>query len=177
MAAVANLAVYPVWLFVPGVVAKIVFVVPLALAAAPVWPLARARALAAVPGRGGAIMALLALIGVLPLTALFGWIGARTGLAPAMFAVHMIATGGHLGRGAPRPAARRRHRRPRPVSAGSCLRFEAINDRPGARALRRVASVRRLRSRRPRALGARPTWRARAGARRLLEDGRDAIDG
>lgn len=92
VASVANLVLYPVWLLVPGVWAKIVLSVPLALAIAPVWPLVRARALAAVPGRGGMVMAIMSLYGVLPLTALFGWVSGRVGLTPSMFAVHMTAT-------------------------------------------------------------------------------------
>lgn len=89
---IANLVLYPAWLLVPGIWAKIVLSVPLALAIAPVWPLARARVLAAVPGRGGMVMAITSLYGVLPLTALFGWVSGRVGLTPSMFAVHMTAT-------------------------------------------------------------------------------------
>jgi MFS family permease len=93
---VAHLVLYPVWLVVPGIVAKTVVVVPLAIAIAPVWPLARARALAAIPGRGGAVLAVTSLYGLLPLAAGFGWISARAGLAPTMFAVTTVATLGIL---------------------------------------------------------------------------------
>ena len=91
-ACVANLLIYPVWLAVPGVVAKIVLVVPLAVTVAPIWPLVRARALAAVPGRGGVVMALTSVFGVLPLAGLFGWVSAQVGLTPTMLAVTMAGT-------------------------------------------------------------------------------------
>ena len=96
VACLANLAIYPVWLLVPGVVAKIVLVVPLALTIAPVWPLVRARALRAVPNRGGMVLAITSLYGLLPLAGAFGWVGARVGLTPTMFVVHMAATLGIL---------------------------------------------------------------------------------
>jgi MFS family permease len=92
----ANLLVYPVWLLVPGVAAKIALVVPLALTVAPVWPLVRARALKAVPNRGGMVLAITSLYGLLPLAAAFGWVGARVGLTPAMLVVHTAATLGIL---------------------------------------------------------------------------------
>jgi len=92
----ANLLVYPVWLLAPGVTAKIVLVVPLALTVAPVWPLVRARALKAVPNRGGMVLAITSLYGLLPLAAAFGWVSARVGLTSTMLVVHMTATLGIL---------------------------------------------------------------------------------
>ena len=91
-AAVAALVAYPVWLLAPGITARIVLVVPLTLATTPVWPLARARALAAVPGRGGAALGVTSLFGALPLTALVGWLGDLVGLAPVMLVMHTTAT-------------------------------------------------------------------------------------
>jgi DHA1 family bicyclomycin/chloramphenicol resistance-like MFS transporter len=88
--AVMALLAYPVWLLVPGITAKVVLIVPLTLAVTPVWPLARARALAAVPGRGGAALAVTSLFGALPLTALVGWLGDLVGLAPVMLAMHTV---------------------------------------------------------------------------------------
>jgi MFS family permease len=92
----ANLLVYPVWLLVPGVTVKIMLVVPLALTVAPVWPLVRARAFMAVPNRGGMVLAITSLYGLLPLAAAFGWVSARAGLTPTMLVVHMAATIGIL---------------------------------------------------------------------------------
>lgn len=89
--AVAALVAFPVWLLVPGITAKIVLIVPLTLAVTPVWPLARARALAAAPGRGGAVLAVTSLFGVVPLTALVGWLGEGVGLGPVMWAMHTVA--------------------------------------------------------------------------------------
>lgn len=91
-ACVANLCLYPVWLAVPGVIAKTVLVVPLALTLAPIWPLVRARALASVPGRGGVILALMSVFGVLPLAGVFGWVSAQVGLTSTMLAVHTAGT-------------------------------------------------------------------------------------
>jgi hypothetical protein len=91
-ACLAGLLAYPAWLLVPGVAGKVLLAIPLTLAVTPVWPLVRARALAAVPGRGGMVLALTSLYGALPLAALFGWVGGRVGLAPAMLVVHTGAT-------------------------------------------------------------------------------------
>ncbi|HSJ44479.1 MAG TPA: MFS transporter [Euzebyales bacterium] len=96
VACAANVLIYPVWLLVPGVTAKVVLAVPLALTVAPVWPLVRARALKAVPNRGGMVLAITSLYGVLPLAAAFGWVGARVGLTPTMLVVHVTATLGIL---------------------------------------------------------------------------------
>jgi predicted MFS family arabinose efflux permease len=92
----AHLVLYPVWLAVPGIVAKTVVVIPLAITIAPLWQLARARALAALPGRGGAVLAVTSLYGLLPLAAAFGLVSARVGLAPTMFTVTTVATLGIL---------------------------------------------------------------------------------
>lgn len=92
LACAANVLIYPVWLLVPGVTTKILLVVPLALAVAPVWPLVRARALKAVPNRGGMVLAITSLYGLLPLAAAFGWVSARVGLTSTMLVVHMTAT-------------------------------------------------------------------------------------
>jgi MFS family permease len=89
--AIAALVTYPVWLLAPGIAAKVVLIVPVTLAVTPVWPLARARALTAVPGRGGATLAVTSLFGALPLAALVGWLGDRLGLAPVMLAMHTAA--------------------------------------------------------------------------------------
>lgn len=88
----ASLAAYPVWLFAPGLTAKLLLVVPVTLAVTPVWPLVRARAFAAVPGRQGAVLCITSLFGVLPLAALLGWLGSRVGLGAGMLVMHTAAT-------------------------------------------------------------------------------------
>ncbi|MBW3604580.1 MAG: MFS transporter [Actinobacteria bacterium] len=92
VACAAGLVAFPGWLLVPGVDLKIAAIVPLTLAVTPIWPIARARALAAVPGRGGMVLALTSLYGVVPIAAAVGWIGDRVGLAPTMLAVHTAGT-------------------------------------------------------------------------------------
>lgn len=88
----AGLLAFPVWLLVPGVTAKIIAIIPLTLAITPIWPIARAGALAAVPGRGGMVLALTSLYGMLPLAAAVGWLGDRVGLGPMMLAAHTLGT-------------------------------------------------------------------------------------
>lgn len=91
-ACATGLFVFPAWLLVPGVGLKIAAIVPLTLAVTPIWPIARARALAAAPGRGGMVLALTSLYGVVPIAAAVGWVGDRVGLAPTMAAVHTVGT-------------------------------------------------------------------------------------
>lgn len=93
-ASIASLVVFPVWLLVPGFVAKLVLVVLRDAATAPLWPIVHARALAAVPGRAGAVTAVTALIGVLPIHAAFGWVAQRVGLTGSMLWLHVAATTG-----------------------------------------------------------------------------------
>lgn len=93
---VASLILYPAWLLAPGFTAKLALVVLRDAAMAPVWPILHARALAAVPGRGGAVTAVTALVGLLPLHAAFGWLAERVGLTASMMAVHVTATAGLL---------------------------------------------------------------------------------
>lgn len=94
---VAILVLYPTWLLVPGFVAKLVLVVLRDAAQAPLWPVLHARALAAVPGKGGTVSALTALLSVLPLHAGFGWLAERAGLTSAMLWVHLAAVLGLVG--------------------------------------------------------------------------------
>jgi MFS family permease len=88
----ATLVTYPVWLAVPGATAKIAVAVVHEIVAAPVWPILHARALAAVPGRAGAMTALVALVGFLPLHAAFGWLAGRAGLTGSLLAVQFGTT-------------------------------------------------------------------------------------
>ncbi len=104
---VAIVVLYPTWLLVPGFVAKLVLVVVRDAAQAPLWPIVHARALAAVPGRGGTVSALTALLGILPLHAGLGWVAQRAGLTSAMLWVHLaaaLALVGLLRRAAARPS-------------------------------------------------------------------------
>jgi MFS family permease len=89
---VATLVLYPAWLLVPGYTAKLLLVVPRDAAMAPLWPILRSRALAAVPGASGTTSALYSLLGFVPLQAAFGWAASSVGLTPTMGVVHVGAT-------------------------------------------------------------------------------------
>lgn len=96
----ASLAVllilYPAWLLVGGAAAKFLLVVPLELAWAPIWPIARARALASVPGSAGTIGAIPSVSALLPLTAGFGLASQELGFTATMLVVPLAAIGGML---------------------------------------------------------------------------------
>jgi MFS family permease len=89
---VATVVLYPAWLLVPGYTAKLLLVVPRDAAMAPLWPILRSRALAAVPGASGTTSALYSLLGFVPLQAAFGWAASSVGLTPTMGVVHVGAT-------------------------------------------------------------------------------------
>lgn len=82
-------ALYILWLLAPGPVGKVVVGVPLAVVAAWVWPIARARTLQSVPGRAGAVSALTALTALLPGALIVGLLAGAVGLTAA-FAVLVI---------------------------------------------------------------------------------------
>jgi MFS family permease len=104
----AALVVYPAWLLVPGLAAKLPLVMLRNAVLAPLWPILRSRALASVPGRAGTVSALTSLLGLVPLAAGFGWLADRVGLTAAMLVVATgaIAAVSLLARGL-RPAAGR----------------------------------------------------------------------
>jgi MFS transporter, FSR family, fosmidomycin resistance protein len=92
VASLATAVLYPAWLLAPGIALKLLLVVPRNLAIAPLWPILRARSLAAIPGAGGATTSLYSLLGLLPLQATFGWVASRVGLTPTMLTVHLVGT-------------------------------------------------------------------------------------
>jgi MFS family permease len=87
----ALLIAYPAWLLADDVAARFVLVVPRTIAAAAVWPIARGRALASVPGNAGTIGAVGAVASLLPLSVGFGWLGERVGFTTAMLVVPTTA--------------------------------------------------------------------------------------
>jgi MFS family permease len=93
---VATFVLLPAWLLVPGIGAKLVLVVLRDAASAPLWPILRSRALAALPGRGGTASAVTALAGLLPLPALVGWAAERVGLTRTLLVVSVVSLGGLL---------------------------------------------------------------------------------
>ena len=92
IAAVASLVLFPAWLAVPGVLARFGLVALRNAAMAPLWPIVHARALSALPGHAGAITAVTATVGVLPLHAGFGWLAERVGLTSSLLWLQVGAT-------------------------------------------------------------------------------------
>lgn len=92
----ASLVLYPAWLLVPGFGSKLVLVAVRDAVSAPLWPILRSRALAALPGRGGTASAVTALAGLLPLPALVGVVAARFGLTRVLAVVAVVALTGML---------------------------------------------------------------------------------
>lgn len=70
---------------------KLALAVPRELVLAPLWPILRSRALAALPERAGTLSGITALLGLLPLAGTFGWIGARVGLTATLLVVQLLA--------------------------------------------------------------------------------------
>lgn len=95
-AGTAALVLFPAWLLVPGYAAKLVLVVLRNAATAPLWPIVHARALSAAPGRAGAVAAVAAAAGLLPVHATFAWFAGRVGLTAGMFWLQAAATGALL---------------------------------------------------------------------------------
>jgi MFS family permease len=87
---------HPLWLVAPGVVGRLLVGVPLAFLTALLWPVARSRALASVPGRAGAVTAVTTLVGALPLTLAAGAAAAAFGLVPTLLTFTLLGAGGLL---------------------------------------------------------------------------------
>ncbi len=88
---VGTAVLYPAWLLAPGVGWRLVLVGPRNAAMAPLWPILRARSLAAVPDAGGVTTSLFSLVGLVPLQVAFGWSADRFGFTPTMLAVQLTA--------------------------------------------------------------------------------------
>lgn len=86
------LVLVPAWLWVPGMTAKVVLLIPVTGLIAPLWPLSQARALASVPGAAGTITGITAVFWLLPTALAVGWIGEHLGLTTAL----LVALGASL---------------------------------------------------------------------------------
>lgn len=93
--------VFPLWLLTPGVWTRFVLMVPLTFFFAMFWPISKASALTAAPGRAGAVTAVSSLFGFVPFPLLFGILAQAIGLTSAMLAVFLpaVAVMGWLVRG------------------------------------------------------------------------------
>lgn len=91
-AATATLVLYPAWVLVPGVAARLVLGVPLAFAWTMFWPIAKSRSLASIPGRAGAVNAVTTLFVLLPLPIAFSGLAQWLGLPKAMAATGIVGS-------------------------------------------------------------------------------------
>ena len=91
-AATATLVLYPAWVLVPGVAARLVLGVPLAFAWTMFWPIAKSRSLVSIPGRAGAVNAVTTLFVLLPLPITFSGLAQRLGLPNAMAATGIVGS-------------------------------------------------------------------------------------
>jgi MFS family permease len=96
LASAGIIGLHPLWLVAPGVAGRVLVGVPLAFLTALLWPVARARALASVPGRAGAMTAATTLFGALPLTLAAGAAATAFGLVPTLLSFTLVGAGGLL---------------------------------------------------------------------------------
>lgn len=84
-AAAAALVVLPAaWAIAPGIAGKAAASVPIAIATAMIWPLAKSASLTAAPELAGAAQAVSTLFPVIPLAFVQSWLADATGLGAAM---------------------------------------------------------------------------------------------
>jgi MFS family permease len=91
IAGLILLALYPAWLFWPGVAPRFILGLLLAFFFGFYWPVAQGRTLASVPGLGGTVTAVLSLFGLIPMELLFGLLAEAIGLTTAMLWVWLPA--------------------------------------------------------------------------------------
>jgi MFS family permease len=91
-AAGATLVLFPAWVLAPGLAARVVLGVPLAFAWTMFWPIAKARSLASIPNRAGAVNAVTTLFVLLPLPIAFSVLAERVGLPTAMAATGAVGS-------------------------------------------------------------------------------------
>ena len=83
----ATLLIYPLWLLLPWVWAKIGLAILLKLVTLGWYEVLQGEAYASVPGRSGTVMAIGSLVGILGglITGLVGWVASQAGLPAAMW--------------------------------------------------------------------------------------------
>jgi MFS family permease len=104
-ACLGLLVLFPAWLGAPGIVGPILVGVPLTMCITTLWPIAKARSLASIPGRAGAITAIADLFTIIPITLVIGVLAEVTGLTAAMLLVGGPAAGLLLLIGSPSTSA------------------------------------------------------------------------
>lgn len=87
----ALLVLIPMWLFTPGIWTRFLLALPLNFFFAVYWPIGRAQSLNSAPGRAGAVTAVSAVFGLVPLSLLFGLLAESVTLTGATLWVSLGA--------------------------------------------------------------------------------------
>jgi MFS family permease len=91
IAGIGVLILYPIWLFIPGVLTRFVLSVPLGFLFTVFWPIGKAQSLGSAPGLGGTVTAVHSLLALVPVPLLFGLLAESKSLTSAMLWVTMIS--------------------------------------------------------------------------------------
>lgn len=93
-AALATAVLFPAWALVPGLWPRLFLGVPLAFAWTLMWPIAKSRSLASIPGKAGSVNAVTTLFVLLPLPIAFSALAQWIGLPEAMAVVGALGCAG-----------------------------------------------------------------------------------
>lgn len=77
------LIVYPLWLLWPGIWPRFLWAIPLNFLFAVYWPISRSQSLTSIPGHGGTMTAIQSLLGLVPVSLLFGLLAQAVTLTAA----------------------------------------------------------------------------------------------
>jgi len=90
VAALGLLVLYPAWYLLPGTWARFMVGAPLGFLFALFWPIARAESLTTASGRPGAVTAVSAVLGLLPLALLVALLAEVVGLTAALLGAQLL---------------------------------------------------------------------------------------
>ena len=87
----ALFVLIPLWLYAPGLWLRFLLALPLNFFLSVYWPIGRAQSLTSAPGRAGAVTAINAIFGLVPLSLLFGLLAEALSLTTATLWVSLAA--------------------------------------------------------------------------------------
>jgi len=90
VAALGLLVLYPAWYLLPGTWTRFMVGVPLGFLFALFWPIARTESLTTASGRPGAVTAVSAVLGLMPLALLVALLAEVVGLTAALLGVQLL---------------------------------------------------------------------------------------
>ncbi|PKN77888.1 MAG: hypothetical protein CVU47_13055 [Chloroflexi bacterium HGW-Chloroflexi-9] len=90
VAALGLLVLYPAWYLLPGTWARFVVGAPLGFLFALFWPIARSESLTTASGRPGAVTAVSAVLGLLPLALVVALLAEAVGLTAALLGTQLL---------------------------------------------------------------------------------------